>query len=122
MGWVLVLEDNEAIRDAMRLAIEFQGHKAYMASNGLEGLDILENRPKPCLILLDLMMPVMNGWEFSERIGEKEHFSAIPVVVVTAYAERLGKVRASEVIKKPFDLQTLLRIIQQYCPPPSGSA
>ncbi|MEO5970924.1 MAG: response regulator, partial [Bdellovibrionia bacterium] len=58
---ILIIEDEETIRDSLQFFLEFEGYQVYSASNGREGLDILSKLDLPCLILLDLMMPVMDG-------------------------------------------------------------
>lgn len=121
MGCVLVVEDNDAIRESIQIAIESQGYVTYGAANGKEGLELLITVPQPCLILLDLMMPVMNGWEFAKHLRESDVLATIPVVVVTAYADKAQEIPAREVIKKPFDLSALLGIVEKYCPHGGGA-
>src|SRR5262249_61527368 len=67
---VLLIEDDEDIRNAMRQVLELEGYVVVPAGNGREGLVALAQHGEPCVILLDLMMPVMNGWEF---LAEREH-------------------------------------------------
>lgn len=113
---LLIVEDDEAIRSTMKMALEFENYQVFAAENGKEGLEILPKIPRPCLILLDLMMPVMDGWAFAEALEQDMILASIPVVVVTAFAEKaktIKKVRG--LIKKPIDMDTLLDLVKQYC-------
>jgi CheY-like chemotaxis protein len=113
---ILVIEDEEGIREALRLTLELEGYQVQTAMNGKVGLDLLSAIPSPCLVLLDLMMPVMDGWSFAEAIGKDLVLAVIPIVVVTAFADQ-GKSfkRARCIIKKPVDIDLLLRIVKQFC-------
>src|SRR5687768_5509935 len=84
---VVVVEDDEEIRDSMRDALEIEGYAVSTYSNGKEALDGLRKLGIPCLILLDLMMPVMNGWEFLQAM-KAERFAEVPVYVVSAIADQ----------------------------------
>lgn len=113
--YVLIVEDDESIRDVFRLALEMDGYKVLQAGNGQEALTVLGSHPKPCLILLDLMMPVMNGWEFATVLERDAALSAIPIVVVTAFAEMSKGIKALGFIKKPIELKTLLATVRNSC-------
>ena len=84
MATILVVEDNDDVREMMTVTLELEGHEVYTAANGRQALAQLENGLRPCVILLDLMMPVMNGWEFRSALQRDERFKDIPVVVVSA--------------------------------------
>lgn len=114
---VLIIEDDEGIRDALRLALEFEGFQVITAENGIEGLSILRNGPRPCLILLDFMMPLMNGQEFAEELRIDDVLATIPVVVVSAYGDKANMIQSSGFIKKPIDLDRLMVFVNQYCKP-----
>lgn len=114
---ILVVEDETSIRETLRYALEMEGYSVYTAANGQEGIDLLANIPKPCLILLDLMMPVMDGWGFVEAIDKDTLLTNIPVVVVTAFSDKLKTVKAWGVIRKPVDLDALCEVAKQWCSP-----
>ena len=116
---LLIVEDDPGIRETLKFALELEGHTVFTASDGKEGLEILATIPKPCLILLDLMMPVMNGWEFAEVIEKDEILSSIPVVVLTAFADKAKTIRAQGVIIKPVDLDLLSKTINHWCGDPT---
>lgn len=111
----LVIEDDKAIRDSLKFVLEFEGYKVFTAANGKEGIDLLLKIPRPCLILLDLMMPVMNGWEFIETMGKNTTLSNIPVIVVSAFTERAKDINAKAIMKKPVDIFELLNIVKEHC-------
>jgi CheY-like chemotaxis protein len=112
---VLIVEDDEAIRETMQLALEMRGYEVITAGNGKEGIDALAARPRPCLILLDLMMPVMDGWGFVTAIERDPRLGCIPVVVVTAFTNQAGKINARSVIAKPVPLEVLYETVRTYC-------
>ena len=112
---VLVVDDQEAIRDTLQTALDDEGFTVECASNGREALDILR-RWKPCVILLDLMMPVMDGWTFREE--QQRAGNTVPVVLLSAagdldsYQQKLG---AAAIIPKPFDLDRVISAIEGLC-------
>lgn len=113
---VLVVEDDDGIRDTLRYVLEFEGYRVFTAANGREGLDILDKTPaSPCLILLDLMMPVMDGWQFAEMLEHDRNHSETPVVVVTAFSDQVKAIKAKAMIRKPVDLDTLLQTVRKWC-------
>ena len=111
---ILIVEDDDEIRNLLRQAVEMEGYDAATASNGKEGLDAL-SRTKPCLILLDLMMPVMDGWAFARSVEADAALAQIPIVVVTAYANKVQSIKAKSILKKPVDLGCLFKTIREYC-------
>ena len=117
---VFVVEDDRDIRESVVEVLEDEGYVVSAASDGREGLLLLRRAtPKPDLILLDLMMPIMNGFQFREEQRKDPELSAIPVVVITAdvnaraKAESLG---AAGFVQKPVKIQPLLDIIEQHLP------
>lgn len=111
----LIIEDDQAIRDSLKLALELEGYNVYTASNGQDGINLLKEIPRPCIILLDLMMPVMNGWEFVNVIEDDVALTTIPVVVVSAYSDRAKTIKVDGVIKKPVDLDVLPKTVREFC-------
>ncbi|MBC7537897.1 MAG: response regulator transcription factor [Bacteriovorax sp.] len=112
---ILVIEDNKEIQDSLKMALEVEGYYVFTADNGKEGLDKLEKIPTPCMILLDLMMPVMNGWEFVDAISKDLMLSTIPVVVVSAFGDKKGTPKTDGYIQKPIDLDALLNTVTKHC-------
>jgi len=111
---VLVVEDDEDARDAMVALLQMKGYRAVPAGNGQEALDYLKKAPVPDLIILDLWMPVMDGWQFRIEQVKDPRLAHIPVIVVTALSDR-ADVDANEVIIKPVDVDRLLTSVNQYC-------
>ena len=115
---ILIVEDEPSIRETLRALLELEGYPVYAAENGKEGLRLLREIPRPCLVLLDLLMPVMNGMEFLEAKSHEDTIAAIPVCVVSGVAERpaLPPIsQFSQFIKKPIEFDGLLKFIRQYC-------
>jgi len=104
---ILIIDDDEAIRTALQLVLENEGYRVFIAENGQEGLELLENIPRPDVILLDLMMPVLDGWEFLELRKKDLKLASIPVVVISAFNEQERKLSVEKFIKKPIDLKVL---------------
>jgi CheY-like chemotaxis protein len=111
---ILVVEDDEDAREAMVALLQLKGYRAVPAGNGKEALDYLQRAPVPDLILLDLWMPVMDGWEFRHQQKQDPRLATVPVVVVTALSDRTD-VDADEIIIKPVDVEHLLTTVSHYC-------
>jgi CheY-like chemotaxis protein len=111
---ILVVEDDEDAREAMVALLQMKGYHAVPAGNGREALDYLDQAPAPDLIILDLWMPVMDGWQFRSEQVRNPRLAHIPVIVVTALADR-ADVDANEIIIKPVDVDHLLITVDQYC-------
>ena len=112
---MLVVDDQEAIRDTLQVALDDEGFTVECASNGREALDILEWW-KPCVILLDLMMPVMDGWTFCAE--QKRTGDHTPIVLLSAAGrldEHSRSLGAAAVIAKPFDIDSVISTIQRVC-------
>ncbi len=114
---ILLVEDEPDIRASMREALESAGHRVIAASNGREALEMLRESPKPSMILLDLMMPVMNGWDFAEAVQSHPQHAGIPIVVVTALTQEADRRRivARGVLTKPVDLDRLFHVVEEVC-------
>jgi CheY-like chemotaxis protein len=114
---VLIVEDDDDIRMTLKDIIEDEGYPTATAANGQEALDELAHTERPpCLILLDLMMPVMNGSEFLSALRADDMLAPIPVVVVSAWAgEAHVTPGAQGFMRKPVDLSTLIEVIRRYC-------
>jgi CheY-like chemotaxis protein len=115
-GPVLVVEDDEATREMLRYLVTSAGCSAVTAANGREALDYLGRADLPCLILLDLMMPVMDGCALDQNLAADSRFSSIPVVVITAFPERAtGLERHLKIIQKPLEISEIINLIKSYC-------
>jgi CheY-like chemotaxis protein len=109
---VLVVEDEPDIRDCLELILNFEGYSVLTAPDGRAGLKRLAEAPPFCVVLLDLMMPVMNGWEFLAAMKADPVRAASPVILVTAYAERSENLAVDAIEKKPIEIERLLARIE----------
>jgi CheY-like chemotaxis protein len=116
---VMVVEDDEEIREALLEILEEHGCEVVGAANGALALSYLKSTDSlPCLILLDLMMPVMDGQAFREAQVEDPALANIPIVVVSAYRDveaNAEKLKAATYIKKPPKIEELFSAIAQHC-------
>lgn len=118
---ILLVEDDLGIREAMAECLSLEGYSVAEASNGAEGLVYLHAAPAPKVIVLDLVMPVMNGSEFLEQMRSEPALSSIPVILMTAAT--LGACHAARMpaadlrLPKPFELSALLSAIARFCGP-----
>jgi two-component system, OmpR family, response regulator CpxR len=109
---IMIVEDEPAIRGLLSLTLEAEAYQVETASNGLEALEKLRHRP-PDAILLDLVMPVMDGWSLIDTLDADREVGEIPVVAVSA-GQRYTKVGEHNVyafLSKPFDVETLLTVL-----------
>jgi len=115
---ILVVEDNQEIQLNMKIFLEYSGYKVYTSNNGQEAVELMNNLAKPPdLILSDIMMPVMNGYDLLQHISENPEWNLVPVIFLTAktspedirFAKTLG---IDDYITKPFDEKDLLAIIE----------
>ncbi len=112
---VLVVEDDPDQRDAITLALESEGYAVVTAASGIEALERLDAGAAPCMILLDLMMPEMDGIQFrTEQLRSAAH-ARIPVVVVSAFGQltRAKYLQVADYLRKPLDLDQLLQVIER---------
>jgi CheY-like chemotaxis protein len=110
---VLVVEDEPDLLEVTRFALECEGFGVQTARNGEEALALLRAGARPGLVLLDLMMPVMNGWQFLDEIAKVPSLRTIPVVVVTA-AGATAISGAVAILRKPLDLGVLIEIVESH--------
>ena len=114
---VLIIEDDADLREMMAQLLTLEGYATATVANGREALEYLrEGGDKPHVILLDLMMPVMDGWEFRRRMQSNPDIAGLPVIVLSALDQSRAKdVDAAAFLKKPLDLDRLLRLVRHYC-------
>ena len=113
---VMVIEDDHDIRVSVRALLEDEGYKVLTVTNGLSALSTLERLAElPSLILLDLMLPVMDGWHFAERMRLNPRLANIPVVIMSAYEDPPPPEGVLGFLKKPVDDEALLRVVSAHC-------
>ncbi len=117
---VLVIEDDADVRDAIVEVLEDQRYGWIAATNGAEALDVLRDDPEPCVILLDLMMPIMDGWQFRRAQLGDPRLAQVPVVVLSAHAdvnEAATQLGAAGHLRKPIELGRLMKVVEEHCEP-----
>ena len=112
---ILVVEDDIDIRSALVQILRMEGHETAEAANGKEALEYIRNNPRPCMVLLDMMMPVMTGRQFLDVFKDEPESSSIPVIIISAVADRIDTSGAQEFIRKPLEVSKLLEVIAKYC-------
>ena len=112
---VLIVDDDPDIRESMQEVLEAEGYTVNCVANGREALDYLRRSPRPCVILLDLMMPVMDGWQFRREQKLDPAIADIPLIVITASGKRPVLIDADELVMKPLDIGRLFEAIERYC-------
>jgi CheY-like chemotaxis protein len=114
----LIVEDDLDTREMLGRFLELEGFNVETAENGKRALERLGSGVGACVILLDLMMPVMDGWQFRQEQIRDSALADIPVIVVSAAGrERLEKIQADAYLSKPVDLDELLGCVTQFCRP-----
>lgn len=114
---ILIVEDDFDIRDTLSEILSAEGYRVSTAANGREALDQLGAPELPCVILLDLMMPVMNGWQFRAEQEKDPRLSSIPVIVISADAgvfQKADALRAAAILRKPVQLDDLLEKVRGF--------
>lgn len=116
MPTVFIIEDDVDTRDMLSRFLELEGYRVEVAANGRQALDRLASGAQACVIVLDLMMPIMDGWEFRRRQIEDARLKDIPTIVVSAAGrDRLAKISAHAYLSKPVDMDELLARVSQFC-------
>lgn len=121
---IAVIEDEQDIREAFKFALELEGYSVKSYRNGKEALDAIVSGHKPELILLDLMMPVMSGFEFLEAKADPTlGLADVPVLIISAIADRLPRTPGVVGhIRKPIELEDLFEAVAERCRPSLSSA
>jgi CheY-like chemotaxis protein len=114
---ILIVEDEIDIRLAVASVLEEEGYLVYSASNGKEALELLKQIPRPALVLVDLMMPVMSGWQLIESLQGDDVLATLPVAVVTA-ADVTTVDGAKRVMRKPIQIEKLIALVEELSGPP----
>jgi CheY-like chemotaxis protein len=118
-SYVLVVDDDPAIRGLVAEALRGEGYTVDLAAHGREALDAMRARC-PATVVLDLMMPVMDGFSFMEACHQEQLCDDVPIVVISAAHDALRKVHEVPVhafIAKPFDLEDLIKTVGMYARP-----
>jgi CheY-like chemotaxis protein len=111
---ILVVEDEEELREMLRDALELDGYSVVTADDGRDALEKLDSVSNLCLVILDLLMPVMNGWEFLARARQLPTLASVPVIVHTSASDHAPS--GVRVLEKPISYEGLLTVVREYCP------
>ena len=121
MKKILVIEDDVYIRDSVKELLEEEGFQVMCAANGKEALDTLWTESElPQLILLDLMMPIMDGYDFCKIQESDPRLRSLPVVLISADGQvekKRARIGSREVLKKPLSIDTILNTVERFCGP-----
>jgi CheY-like chemotaxis protein len=122
---LLVVDDDDDIREALASIIRQEGYAVDEAPDGRAALHYLRTSPVlPCIVLLDLMMPIMNGWDLVHEISKDQNLKSLPIVLVTADARGASsdpRTKDLPIMSKPLDLGKLMRFVEDYCGAPTSS-
>jgi CheY-like chemotaxis protein len=113
---VMVVDDDPGVLDILQIALQAEGYEVMLARNGLEALD-LAGEQLPHLMLVDLMMPIMDGWELVRQFRGRDGFASVPIIILSA-AREIERERATlgveAALAKPFDLLRLLTAVSAW--------
>jgi DNA-binding response OmpR family regulator len=119
-GRILLVEDDDSLGSILAAVLQDQGYQVALAGNGKEALDYLAEDGLPDLILLNLVMPAMNGWKFREQLRKLPELAAIPVIVLSGvdHVERkAAALGAADSFEKPYNLKALVDRVRERLPP-----
>ena len=119
---ILIVDDNRDLRDGLRILLAREGYEVQTAANGAEALTKLYGGFRPCLIVLDLMMPTMNGFEFRQQQLADPSLADIPVIAysgITDPNETGQQLRAAAYLHKPIGPEKIATAIRALCPSPA---
>jgi CheY-like chemotaxis protein len=113
---ILIVEDERESREFLTEILEFEGFQVAAASNGAEAWQYLHGSRQPCMIVLDMMMPVMDGRQFRKLQLKDEELAKIPTVVLSALSSAVtADLAALKAFRKPVDIQALLQVLRANC-------
>jgi len=115
---VLLIDDDADVRDSIADLLRARGYLVATAEDGRAALDAIARDELPCVVLLDLVMPGMDGWKFLAVVRADPLLAAIPVVIASAHAATHAPSGAAGVLHKPFELPELFAVVERHCGPP----
>ena len=117
---ILVVDDDNAIRETLRAILEDEGYQVLTAANGRDALARLEATEPPALCIIDLVMPVLNGWDLCAELARRPELARVPVLLVSANSQLTAPVLGLEtvhVLQKPITFDRLFEYVERYCGP-----
>jgi CheY-like chemotaxis protein len=112
---ILLVDDDPEILEMTEALFRLEGYSVITAANGLVALAKVDGGLRPCVVLLDLMMPQMNGYQFMDELRARKLIEQVPVLVFTAAAVRTPPVGALMVLEKPLDVEGLVKTVASVC-------
>jgi CheY-like chemotaxis protein len=114
---ILVVEDDRDLREVLCEALRLEGYIVVGVEHGAAALQHLRAGGRPCVILLDLMMPVMDGWTFRREVLKDQELADIPLVVMTAAGHaRAATIPSNAILHKPLQMDDVVETVQEHCP------
>jgi two-component system chemotaxis response regulator CheY len=117
---IVIVEDDSDVREALAEVLSEEGYRITAFASGEDALAAMAHlTPLPALILLDLMMPKMNGWQFREAQKHVPGLCDVPTVILSAdvnVAQNLSTLSAAGYLRKPIHIKTLLELVERFCP------
>lgn len=117
---ILIVEDEFEIGEAVKLILEDEGYETFLVKDGKEALELLSKIPIPHLILSDIMMPKMDGYQLLEQLSHNENFRKIPFIFMSAGNPRESQARWDAFLKKPFNIDELIALVHKIMTPQGG--
>jgi CheY-like chemotaxis protein len=117
---VLIVEDEVELRELIQVALELNGYSVVAVGDGRAAFEAIPRIERLCLVLLDLLMPGMNGWDFVAQARTQPHLANLPIIVHSS-ATNEAPAGATAVLRKPIKLERLLSVIGQYCEPTAAT-
>ena|SRR5436853_5980345 len=112
---ILIVDDDDELRTVLIATLTAKGYKALVARHGLEALEVLHAGVRPDLILMDLCMPEMDGWQLRQALANEANVAGVPIVVMTAaQSQDPGGLAVVDILAKPFSLDQLLTVVRRH--------
>jgi two-component system, chemotaxis family, chemotaxis protein CheY len=111
---ILLLEDELELRELVQEALELNGYEVVAVGDGQAALEAMDGIEHICMVLLDLLMPRMNGWAFFQKLRERPELADVPVVVHSSSPTH-APAGVTRVLHKPMQLERLISVVQEYC-------
>jgi two-component system, chemotaxis family, chemotaxis protein CheY len=113
---ILLVEDDPDVREVLQDVLHEEGFAVSSAADGLEALAVLPTLPRPCVLLLDWLMPRLDGAGLLERLEQEGTLAQLTVIVTTGYSGAIEDERVARVLRKPHDMGELLQVLDVLCP------
>ncbi len=119
---ILLVENDPDQREALAIALRQAGYDVETAANGLEALEAMRRR-RPCLVLLDMIMPVMSGWDFMVAVEREPGLAAVPTIILSATHAAMPRqvaLGSAVLVGKPYDVDALIELVHRHCDRPAA--